>query len=1166
MKKFTLTVVFLATLAVAVFIFASCIAKNDQKLTTHSAVFVVNGETVQTSVVQNGQTLKNPGFGEADYAPFAIWTYNGREYDFTTPVTADIVLTAAFDKVFKVDFVAGDHIVKTCEYNYYSREVNEPAVPVKDGYSGVWENYTTDGGNKTVKAIYTPVVYNIDFYSEGHLIKSIACTVENYSKLLPDVPLKIGYNGRWIYEGEIDGRHLVKAEYQALLYTVNAYIDGELVASESVTVNDEIILPKIPEREHYEGKWSEPVKSGEYYEVHAIYYPKVYKVSFVSNGVTVGECEYTIENKNIIEPSPIAKPHYRAVWEDYELCGGNFIVNSILIPLIYTITFVADGITVEKNFYDIENTEVVSPPVPEKEGFSGAWEAFTPDGGDITVNAVYTPQEYKIIFMADGMIAAEIPYSSADASVVLPKVPAKRGYDGVWESFTLNCKDITVNAIYTPSVYMITFLADGKVVSQIQYTIDDGEITPPDIPEKEGYTAVWESFNTDLEDLSVNAVYIPVKYYAEFYADGKPVAVITFTVESLPELPEVPEKTGYIAEWEKFEFKAQDLKVNAVYIPRKYTVTFIANGRVAGIAEYTVENKDIITPEVPLKEGYTGVWEKYELTTGHITVCALYSPVRYVAQFIADGVTVGEISFTFEDTELSLPEVPAKQGYTGRWEEFSIKAENLKIQAVYTPIEYEITFIAEEKIIAVIKYNVENTEIIPPAVPQKTGFAGNWEEFSLTYGNIIINAVYTPAQYKILFVADGTTVKEIGFTVEDTNIELPPVPAKKGYYGEWEDFEPIYCDLTVNAIYTPIKYSLRFICDGTVIYQTYYTVEDKTHTPPAMPEKDGYACRWEEYELDAENVDVNAVFDPITYFIYFTVDNVVIYTAEYTVENKNVSLPAVPEKHGFIAIWEDFVLTFGNIVVRAEYIPIDGTEGLIYTLNEDRTSYTVTGYKGISAHILIPAIHNGLPVTGIGSSAFAECTEYNCTFEDITICEGVQSIGDNAFEGCEGLKTVILPKGLKTIGQSAFANCGDLTYLEIPDSVTEIAESAFSNSGLVNIKLPKGLEIIMECLFFGCINLKEIVIPDGVKEILPLAFANCNNLEKIVFGTGLNKIHAHAFINCEKLESAIFQDNKLWQIDAEDGRLDVTDMLSDASVAADLIKNYSAYEFHVAVK
>ena len=138
--------------------------------------------------------------------------------------------------------------------------------------------------------------------------------------------------------------------------------------------------------------------------------------------------------------------------------------------------------------------------------------------------------------------------------------------------------------------------------------------------------------------------------------------------------------------------------------------------------------------------------------------------------------------------------------------------------------------------------------------------------------------------------------------------------------------------------------------------------------------------------------------------------------------------------------------------------------------------------------------------------------------------------------------------------------------MEIPDSVTEIAESAFSNSGLVNIKLPERLKVIRESLFFGCINLKEIVIPDGVKEILPLAFANCNNLEKIILGTGLNKIRAHAFINCEKLESAIFQGNKLWQIDAEDGRLDVTDMLSDASVAADLIKNYSAYEFHVAVK
>jgi hypothetical protein len=61
---------------------------------------------------------------------------------------------------------------------------------------------------------------------------------------------------------------------------------------------------------------------------------------------------------------------------------------------------------------------------------------------------------------------------------------------------------------------------------------------------------------------------------------------------------------------------------------REYTVTFIADGATVGTATYTVEDKDIEEPAVPEKEGYTGVWEEYELTTGDVTVNAVYTEIE----------------------------------------------------------------------------------------------------------------------------------------------------------------------------------------------------------------------------------------------------------------------------------------------------------------------------------------------------------------------------------------------------------------------------------------------------------------------------------------------------------------------------------------------------------
>ena len=61
------------------------------------------------------------------------------------------------------------------------------------------------------------------------------------------------------------------------------------------------------------------------------------------------------------------------------------------------------------------------------------------------------------------------------------------------------------------------------------------------------------------------------------------------------------------------------------------------------------------------------------------------------------------------------------------------------------------------------------------------------------------------------------------------------------------------------------------------------------------------------------------------------------------------------------------------------------------------------------------------------------------------------SIGDYAFNGCTGLKSVTIPNSVTSIGDCAFYNCTGLTSVTIPASVTSIGDDAFrSCSGLTS--------------------------------------------------------------------------------------------------------------------
>lgn len=118
------------------------------------------------------------------------------------------------------------------------------------------------------------------------------------------------------------------------------------------------------------------------------------------------------DDNNIYLSGNLTNGTYKAYYEDNgeyieigELTKGSVTPD----PVTYTVTFVADGVTVAEKTYTLETPVVEEPAVPAKAGYTGAWETYDlSNGGNITVNAVYTAIETEgsvttNITLTDGM-------------------------------------------------------------------------------------------------------------------------------------------------------------------------------------------------------------------------------------------------------------------------------------------------------------------------------------------------------------------------------------------------------------------------------------------------------------------------------------------------------------------------------------------------------------------------------------------------------------------------------------------------------------------------------------------------------------------------------------------------------------------------------------------
>ena len=179
--------------------------------------------------------------------------------------------------------------------------------------------------------------------------------------------------------------------------------------------------------------------------------------------------------------------------------------------------------------------------------------------------------------------------------------------------------------------------------------------------------------------------------------------------------------------------------------------------------------------------------------------------------------------------------------------------------------------------------------------------------------------------------------------------------------------------------------------------------------------------------------------------------------------------------------------------------------GCIFTLNEDKQSYTLIEYTGTQADLTIPSLVYDTPVTAIAPNVFSQCK----ALKSVVISNGITDIGDGAFQQCSALESVSLPSTLIDLGRNTFILCTSLKSLDIPEGVTKIKWNLlYGCSSLESVTIPSTVTEIDSYVFDDCGSLKSIRIPKSVGLIGKGIVRGCSSLESITVEDGNARYHS----------------------------------------------------------
>ena len=491
------------------------------------------------------------------------------------------------------------------------------------------------------------------------------------------------------------------------------------------------------------------------------------------------------------------------------------------------------------------------------------------------------PAEYTLTYILDDKEFYKEDLS-AGSSIIPKEVPKKEGYSfSGWKDLpsTMPAHNVTVKGTYIANKYKVTFIADGKAISEKEMEYGT-PIVAPEAPSKEGHTFVgWGNIDKTVpaHDVTYTAEYKVNSYKLIYEVDG-----VTYHSEEIPFGTAItplaaPQKEGNtFSGWSEIPatMPAHDVKVTGSFSLKSYMVKFVVDGKVIYEKSQAYGSK-IVIPTVEEKEGYTfsGFGDVDETVPAHdVTYNGSYIANKYKVTFVADGKVVSETEMEY-GAPIVAPEAPSKEGHTfvgwGNVDK-TVPAHDVTYTAEYKVNSYKLTYEVDG-----VTYHSEEiafgTAITPLAAPQKEGktFSG-WSEIPATMPahDVKVTGSFSSNSYMVRFVVDGKVIYEKS-QAYGSKIVVPTVEEKEGYtfsgFGDVDETVPAH-DVTYTGSYIANRYKVTFVADGKVVSEK----EQEYGTPivpPEAPSKEGHTF------VGWGNVDKTVPAHDVT------------YTAEYKVNS-----------------------------------------------------------------------------------------------------------------------------------------------------------------------------------------------------------------------------------------------------------------------------------------
>ena len=625
-----------------------------------------------TQSVEQGKSAILPGNPYKEGYEFVGWNGNYNQ------ITADTNVYPIFRiKSYAVKFYNGETLISEQVVNHGDSAVEPGETPEKLGFDFIrWDtNFNKVNSNLEVYAVFEEKTFVVMFYD--HDMKKIGATQfvkYGQSAIAPNLVERVGYTFTG-WDG--DFTNIVEdvvftPKYQPKVYNLDFYYNGEKVHTQSVEHGKSIDFYAY-ELEGYlfygwylDQELLQPFSFNKKLDGDVVVYAKMqekpaetFNVIFKGEDGTIVSAQTVEKGQSAILPAGPYKEGYDfSFWEKQSGDGGYGNVQNDLVYIArytiktYKVTFVYGTEVYEEQF--VSYGENATAPSVDLVGhtFKGWDKDFDIIVGDLTVNAVFEPNEYQVIFKdfeSDQVYSTQtVKYGQ---KVSIPKSPQKDGY--LFKKWQLVSDNQTVDfsfdtvitgqtvifAQFEGKPYSVYYYINGELylTQKVLYNEQIPEIDEPYYDENYVFSGwgeiplVMPAKNltitaTVLRYYTVNFVIDGQMYHTERVLEGEKIAIpvapeynnvkYSFAWDSVPNV--MPDNDLTING--KFELisadKDNELAVVITSFGGKTFISLYVRGRVnIGGMMVNITNKNFANVTATLDENYAD----YNVNAGTIT-------------------------------------------------------------------------------------------------------------------------------------------------------------------------------------------------------------------------------------------------------------------------------------------------------------------------------------------------------------------------------------------------------------------------------------------------------------------------------------------------------------------------------------------------------------------